>query len=491
MCKRAMLLLLALMTVPSFASAATYWQITATTSPTALKTNLTAARPSNFGNYTTPGGDTKTLTKVTVNPYASVDFDVAAAPGYAVSNVKVDGVTVGSAAGTYTVNKGTTLSHTIVAYYTVANYTLTTQPAAGGTISASQTYSANGTVTAIPSNGYTLKGLKIGATTYLLADTLPGGVSKTGDVSGATYTFASGSYTVQGVFAAAPAASTIIITPGQTIATGSSILVDGSASSSNITPTNYAWSNTCGALTADSDPKKVTFVAPASVGSCTVTLTMTGTGINPAPKSVTFAIQNPLIVATNQCLACHNGTDGPAVPNFTTSKHNVVMSCASCHNPASTTTHPFSSVTAATCENCHAATLSTTTHPVAITASKCLVCHNSHDPAEGIANLGQAPAHPAVTLYTFEEIGMQMAGGAKVPVQVDANGKGMPYSPKQTCGTAGCHVKNGIDYTYDKISDHAFHASQGRSEYVDSIDGKLDATKNKPWYQSTAMVGKW
>ncbi|KAA0890352.1 MULTISPECIES: cytochrome C [Oryzomonas] len=100
-------------------------------------------------------------------------------------------------------------------------------------------------------------------------------------------------------------------------------------------------------------------------------------------------------------------------------------------------------------------------------------------------------AHPSVTLYTFEEIGMQMAGGAKVPVQVDANGKGMPYSPKQTCGTAGCHVKNGVDYTYDKISDHAFHSNQGRSEYVDSSTGKFDATKNKPWTQSTAMVGKW
>jgi len=128
---------------------------------------------------------------------------------------------------------------------------------------------------------------------------------------------------------------------------------------------------------------------------------------------------------------------------------------------------------------------------VAITASKCIVCHDSHDPAAGIANLGPAPAHPAVTLYTFEEIGMQMASGAKVPVQVDANGKGMPYSPKETCGTAGCHVKNGVDYTYDKISDHAFHSNEGRSEYVDSFDGKFDASKNKPWTQSTAMVGKW
>ncbi|MDD2540044.1 MAG: cytochrome C [Desulfuromonadaceae bacterium] len=100
-------------------------------------------------------------------------------------------------------------------------------------------------------------------------------------------------------------------------------------------------------------------------------------------------------------------------------------------------------------------------------------------------------AHPPVTLYTFEEIGMQMAGGQPVPVQVDASGKGMPYSPKATCGTSGCHSKNGVDMTYDKISDHAFHSAQGRNEFPDTADGKFDPTKNKPWTQSNAMVGKW
>ena len=53
-----------LLMLPIFANAATYWAITATTSPTSFKSNLTAARPANFGNYTTPGGVTKTLTNV-------------------------------------------------------------------------------------------------------------------------------------------------------------------------------------------------------------------------------------------------------------------------------------------------------------------------------------------------------------------------------------------------------------------------------------------
>lgn len=164
--------------------------------------------------------------------------------------------------------------------------------------------------------------------------------------------------------------------------------------------------------------------------------------------------------------------------------------CYSCHVGANNGSHPPAEVTAATCEGCHSATLPRASHTAELTASRCLQCHDSHNPAAGIASL-EPTSHPAVTLYTFEEIGMQMAGGQKVPVQVDASGKGMPYSPKQSCGTAGCHVKDGVDYTYDRISDHAFHSGQGRSEYLDSATGKFDATKNKPWLQSTAMVGKW
>jgi hypothetical protein len=107
--------------------------------------------------------------------------------------------------------------------------------------------------------------------------------------------------------------------------------------------------------------------------------------------------------------------------------------------------------------------------------------------------LGTPLTHPPVTLYTFEEIGMQMAGGAKVPVQVDASGKGMPYSPKQTCGsTKGCHVDSrGNDYSYDRISDTAFHSHEGRAEMIDANQGKLLPGLHIPWVQSTAMVGKW
>src|SRR5512133_1419297 len=274
MCKRAMLLLLALIMVPSFTSAATYWQITATTSPTALKTNLTAARPANFGNYTTPGGAAMTLTKVTRTPYDTVSFDVAAVSGSTVK-VKVDGVQVGTTPGTYSVAKGTLLNHNIVATYTAASsqYVLTTQAAAGGSITPSKSYLSNGNVTVTPFAGYMLTGLKISGTTYPLGASLPVGITSAGTTSGATYTFASGSYTLQGVFAAAPVAKAIISSGDQIVALGASALVDASTSSSNVTPISYDWSTTCGTLTSDADPKKVTFTAPTAAGACMVTLT--------------------------------------------------------------------------------------------------------------------------------------------------------------------------------------------------------------------------
>jgi hypothetical protein len=99
-------------------------------------------------------------------------------------------------------------------------------------------------------------------------------------------------------------------------------------------------------------------------------------------------------------------------------------------------------------------------------------------------------AHPPVQLFTYEELAMQF-GVPKMPVMVDANGKGMPYSPKQSCGTAGCHQKNDKDYTYDDIANKAFHSTQGLNEVIEFDYGKFPTTRNKPWTTSPGMVGKW
>jgi hypothetical protein len=215
---------------------------------------------------------------------------------------------------------------------------------------------------------------------------------------------------------------------------------------------------------------------------CHLAMPGTITKENVDPNTFQITAGGAGTVGTNYCSKCHAAMVDKVQASIHYSAGNLV--CTDCHaaghNPA---------FNAAACSGCHAVV---NNHTAATLGTKgCLDCHDKHNPQTVTGTLGPVSAHPAVTLYTFEEIGMQMAGGAPVPVQVDANGKGMPYSPKQTCGTSGCHVKNGVDYTYDKISDHAFHSGQGRSEMDDSGDGKFRATKNKPWLQSTAMVGKW
>ena len=123
-------------------------------------------------------------------------------------------------------------------------------------------------------------------------------------------------------------------------------------------------------------------------------------------------------------------------------------------------------------------------------------------------------AHKPINLFTYEELAQQF-GQTKLPVMVDANGKGMPYSPKQSCGTPGFFADGsgtGACHDYNNISDHAFHSNQGVSEIKDlkagddmgkdplnptgpnvtlARDGQFNPLRNKPFTQSVGMIGKW
>jgi hypothetical protein len=101
-------------------------------------------------------------------------------------------------------------------------------------------------------------------------------------------------------------------------------------------------------------------------------------------------------------------------------------------------------------------------------------------------------AHKPINLFTYEELAAQF-GMQKMPVFVDAQGKGMPYSPKQSCGTPGMFADGTVSacHDYNNIADHAFHSNQGVSEIKDTATGKFSQTKNKPWTQSPGMIGKW
>ena len=373
-----------LLMLPAFANATTYWAITATTSPTSFKTKLTAARPANFGNYTTPGGDTKTLTNVIKTPYNSVDFNVAAVTGYTVK-VKVDGAQVGTLPGTYTVNKGTMLNHSIVATYTAVSYAyvISTIDVPDGHITPSVTYSDKAVISVTPSVGSQLTGVVIDNVTYNLVSTLPSFVTKTGDATGATYTFTSGSHSIYGVFAPVPTAHAILSTPNMTVATNTTgIAIDGSSSTSNVPGTTYGWTATCGTITpAAPNAKTASYNAPATIGSCVITLTVTAAGVSPDPTaSVTITTINPKIESANLCLSCHNGVGGPDVSSFTSSRHYEKISCQECHNPDNNLSHAYLPIATMVnvCTNCHIDSQGNVpNHPLEIT-NTCITCHNHH-----------------------------------------------------------------------------------------------------------------
>lgn len=131
-------------------------------------------------------------------------------------------------------------------------------------------------------------------------------------------------------------------------------------------------------------------------------------------------------------------------------------------------------------------------------------------------------AHPDVPLYTFEEVGMQFTSNFDpttapmaepgddfnmMPVMVDSNGAGFPYSPKMTCGN--CHNgstnrwDNGQTITdasgnpisqplvsYNAMTTQAFHAELGAQEWQD-IDDTQTTQPGKPWSETSGMFGKW
>lgn len=124
---------------------------------------------------------------------------------------------------------------------------------------------------------------------------------------------------------------------------------------------------------------------------------------------------------------------------------------------------------------------------------------------------GIAFAHPAIQLFTYEEVAQQY-GQAAMPVMVDpTTHQGFPYSPKQTCmggGSLGCHTPGNTAglKSYDDLSKHAFHASLGFNEWMDNDQSGLfigDGTgvtpagtqtglnPQKPWLQSHGHNGKW
>lgn len=136
------------------------------------------------------------------------------------------------------------------------------------------------------------------------------------------------------------------------------------------------------------------------------------------------------------------------------------------------------------------------------------------------ASLAMA-AHPAIPLYTYEEVANQFFGPAStanpmgppamqmpVMIQNTTTMQGMPYSPKQTCNAGTCH---GGEAGYAKLAKHAFHSALGWNEWMDNdpsglfispsdhvVNGatikagvQTGLNPQKPWLQSHGHNGKW
>lgn len=111
-------------------------------------------------------------------------------------------------------------------------------------------------------------------------------------------------------------------------------------------------------------------------------------------------------------------------------------------------------------------------------------------------------AHPDIPLYTYEEVASQF-GQPMMPVALDGENKGFPYSPKQTCGN--CHngamvAKDGTDLaqafgltealvSYADMDSGTFHVQQDGNAMVETVGESAQA--GKPWTQSLGMAGKW
>jgi hypothetical protein len=226
---------------------------------------------------TSPGANgTITPASPTVPSGSNQTFLIVPNTGYHVTNVTVDGASLGAVAS-YTFSNVTAAGHTISATFAINQYVITTSPGANGTItpaSPTVTYGANQTFTVTPNTG------------YHVADVLVDGVSQGAATSYTFYsvgsahtisaTFALNTYTITSSAgtngAISPAGSTTVnhgsnqaytITPnsGYVIA---DVLVDGVSRGAI---TSYTFSNVTAAHTISATFATRTYLLAASAGA--------------------------------------------------------------------------------------------------------------------------------------------------------------------------------------------------------------------------------
>ena len=144
----------------------------------------------NNSNINQASNGTTTVTSVTVNDSASQAFSIAAAVGYRITGVVIDGVSIGAVASYSFVN--VIANHTIAATFALNSYTITASTGAGGSITPTGITTLNYGV----SQSYSI----VAVTGYRISDVKVDGIS-VGSV--ALYYFAnvSANHTISATFA--------------------------------------------------------------------------------------------------------------------------------------------------------------------------------------------------------------------------------------------------------------------------------------------------
>lgn len=117
------------------------------------------------------------------------------------------------------------------------------------------------------------------------------------------------------------------------------------------------------------------------------------------------------------------------------------------------------------------------------------------------ALIGVSAGVAMAAVSAHQAIPLKDATGAAITINA-ATGEGKAYSVKTTCfGTTGCHgAGTGVlDYSYDDIERHSYHAQLGASELKGFNAGNPDADAwragagpgKKNWVQSPGHVGSW
>ena len=217
------------------------------------------------------GGSISPSGSVTVNHGTNRSFTITPNTGYVVSNVVVDGTSVG-AVSSYTFNNVTS-AHTISATFSVHAYTLTASAGSGGTISPSGTvnvnHGGNQTFTITPNTGYTIANVVVDG-------------SSVGAVSSYTFSNVTANHTISASFIAITYTISASTGAGGTISPSGNVTVShGNNQSFTITPASgYAISNVL-----------VDGVAQGPVGSFTFSNVTRNHSISASFSQITYTIQ--------------------------------------------------------------------------------------------------------------------------------------------------------------------------------------------------------